>query len=224
MSQEMDHLKFMEKFTNIKGVAATLIFDNIDTDAILPSRFLTKTTLTGKSGFGKFLFSDWKMKDGDNKDNFFLNLPKYKNSKILIARENFGCGSSREHAVWALMGFGIRSVIASSFGEIFFNNCFKNGLLPITLEKEQIHSLSNIINKKTSNSIIEIDLPSNSIKLESTILYKFCIDKKRKNILLNGLDEISMTLESKERITSWQENDKKKRPWVYAIKNRALND
>tara|TARA_Y100000590_G_scaffold434610_1_gene552957 strand:+ start:1931 stop:2572 length:642 start_codon:yes stop_codon:yes gene_type:complete len=213
----------MEKFANIQGIAATLILDNIDTDAILPSRFLTKTTQTGKSGFGQFLFADWKKNKEGTTEDFILNKPKYKASKILIAGKNFGCGSSREHAVWALLGFGIKSVIASSFGEIFYNNCFKNGLLPITLDNNIIQSLSNRINTESNNSFVTIDLLTNSIKLESGITFEFSIDKKRKNMLINGLDEISLTLKSKEKISSWQDQDKKKRPWVYKI-NQNIND
>ena len=210
----------MEKFTYLSGVAAPLFRKNIDTDAILPSRFLTKINETGKSGFGKFLFADWRFKkNNDLNQDFILNKTSYNKSKILLTDENFGCGSSREHAVWALLGFGIRAVIAPSFGEIFYNNCFKNGLFPLIMNSNVIERIIENLDKGTNKYIISIDLNKKKITDNINSTYTFEIDDQRRLILLEGKDPISITLEKKDLINNWQKVDKIKRPWIYLEKN-----
>lgn len=189
----------MEKFKKIKSTAVPFEKVNVDTDQIVPKQFLK---LINKTGFGKYLFYNWRFdENGKPLQNFILNDPKYKNSKILITQENFGCGSSREHAVWALQDFGFSVIIAPSFADIFYSNCFKNGLLPIKLD-------SKIVNKLMNNtSEIEVDLEHQTIKTDSELI-NFDIDEYKKNNLLNGFDEIALTLNNNDKILDYEKKSK----------------
>ncbi len=185
----------MDKFKKIKSIVTPFDKVNVDTDQIVPKQFLK---LIQKTGFGKFLFYNWRF-DSDEKPNssFILNDPKYKNSKILITQDNFGCGSSREHAVWALQDYGFSVIIAPSFADIFFSNCFKNGLLAIILNSKIVEKLLKI---KTE---IEVDLENQIIKTDTEII-PFQIDEYKKKNLLNGLDEIALTLKYQNKILEYE--------------------
>jgi len=185
----------MEKFKKIKSIVTPFDKVNVDTDQIVPKQFLK---LIQKTGFGKFLFYNWRF-DSDEKPNssFILNDPKYKNSKILITQDNFGCGSSREHAVWALQDYGFSVIIAPSFADIFFSNCFKNGLLAIILNSKIVEKLLKI------QTEIEVDLENQIIKTDTEII-PFQIDEYKKKNLLNGLDEIALTLKYQDKILEYE--------------------
>jgi 3-isopropylmalate/(R)-2-methylmalate dehydratase small subunit len=185
----------MDKFKKIKSIPTPFDKVNVDTDQIVPKQFLK---LIQKTGFGKFLFYNWRF-NSDEKPNsdFILNDPKYKNSKILITKDNFGCGSSREHAVWALQDYGFAVIIAPSFADIFFSNCFKNGLLPIILDFKIVEKLLKI------QTEIEVDLENQIIKTDSEII-PFQIDEYKKKNLLNGLDEIALTLKHQDKILEYE--------------------
>jgi len=187
----------MEPFENLKSIITPLDKVNVDTDQIVPKQFLK---LIQKTGFGKFLFYDWRYDDaGKPKSDFILNNPNYKNSKILITRDNFGCGSSREHAVWALKDYGFSVIIAPSFADIFYNNCFKNGILPIRLDSKIIDEFFK------SNFEIVIDLEKQTIKTpEKSILFE--IEPYRKENLIEGFDDITITLQSVEKIIEYEKN------------------
>jgi 3-isopropylmalate/(R)-2-methylmalate dehydratase small subunit len=204
-----------DKFTTLEGTAAPLLRANIDTDAILPSRFLTRINETGKDGFGGFLFGDWRFEKDEKtpKPDFVLNQPIYKDAKIMLARDNFGCGSSREHAVWALKGYGIRCVIAPSFGEIFFNNCFKNMVLPVVLAEDAVEAIA--VQVEAGQRTVSVDLEAQTVASPDGTAYHFDIDAARKNALLKGLDAIGVTLQGWDRIKAWQDADRVKRPWNY---------
>jgi len=207
----------MNKFKTFKSVAIPLIRNNIDTDAIIPKQYLKAVS---RQGFGNFLFDDWRYKDpGDldveiskrkKNDDFILNKKDFEKAQIIISGENFGCGSSREHAVWALSDFGIKSVIAISFADIFYNNCFKNGLLPVILKKEEIEEIKTYIG---SLSLIEINLENQLVKCADKS-YEFEIDPSRKFNLINGIDDISKTLEYQNDIISYENKRKKNKPWL----------
>jgi 3-isopropylmalate/(R)-2-methylmalate dehydratase small subunit len=186
----------MEPFQNVKSIVTPLDKVNIDTDQIIPKQFLK---LVQKSGFGKFLFFNWRYDENENiKSDFILNDPKYDDSKILVTGDNFGCGSSREHAVWALDDYGFSVIISSSFADIFFSNCFKNGILPISLE-------SNIIEKLLQETnAIEVDLENQIIKTSSEDI-SFEINSHKKKILLEGLDDIAQTFHYKDKISEFEE-------------------
>jgi len=185
----------MEPFRKIKSIVTPFDKVNVDTDQIVPKQFLK---LIHKTGFGKFLFYNWRFdSNGNSIPSFILNDPKYKNSKILITRDNFGCGSSREHAVWALKDYGFFVIIAPSFADIFYSNCFKNGLLPIILDSKTVDSLFQ------TSSEIEVDLEAQKIKTTTTTI-SFEIDEHRKQILLKGLDDIAMTLEYEDEISDYE--------------------
>ena len=185
----------MEPFKKIKSIAMPFDKVNVDTDQIVPKQFLK---LIHKTGFGKFLFYNWRFdNNGKPISDFILNDPKYKNSKILISRDNFGCGSSREHAVWALKDYGFFVIIAPSFADIFYSNCFKNGLLPIKLEPKIVDDLIQ------TGTEIEVDLEAQKIKTQ-TKTTSFEIDDHRKQILLKGLDDIAMTLEYEDKISNYE--------------------
>lgn len=204
----------MDKFTKLTGLAAPLMQPNIDTDAILPSRFLTRTNQYGKSGFGEVLFSDWRFAaDGKPKPDFVLNRPEYAGANILLAAENFGCGSSREHAVWALLGFGIRCVIAPGFGEIFYNSSFVNGLLPVVLAKEKVVALADAVD--VGGDAMSVDLEAQEVTGPDGKVYAFEIDASRREALLEGLDAIAVTLKREAEITAFQDADRQSRPWIY---------
>ena len=197
----------MEKFNILKGIPVNLPMMNVDTDMIIPKQFL-KTIK--KSGLGKSLFFEMRYDDKGKKiDNFILNKEPYNKSPILLTGKNFGCGSSREHAPWALLDFGIICIIGPSFADIFYNNCFKNGMLPIVLSP---NNLEEIIEYSKRKEIIEINLTKQEIKFGNKII-NFEIDSFKKKCLLNGLDDISLTLENSEKIFSYEENLKKKKPW-----------
>ena len=189
----------MEPFTKINSIVTPLDKVNVDTDQIVPKQFLK---LVQKSGFGKFLFYNWRFNENEVPNpNFVLNNPNYKNSKILVAGDNFGCGSSREHAVWALQDFGFSVIIAPSFADIFFSNCFKNGILPITLESKTVEKLQN------ENNPIDVDLQNQIIKTVNDEIH-FDIDPHKKKILLEGLDDIAQTLQFQDKITDFEKNSK----------------
>lgn len=204
-----------DKFTTLKGTAAPLMRANIDTDAILPSRFLTRINETGKDGFGGFLFGDWRFEKDEKtpKPDFVLNQANYKDAKIMLARDNFGCGSSREHAVWALKGYGIRCVVAPSFGEIFFNNCFKNMVLPVVLDQDAVEAIAAQV--EAGQRTVSVDLETQTVTAPDGTAYHFDIDAARKNALLKGLDAIGVTLQGWDQIKAWQDADRVKRPWNY---------
>lgn len=185
----------MEPFRKIKSIVMPFDKVNVDTDQIVPKQFLK---LIHKTGFGKFLFYNWRFDSNGNPiPSFILNDPKYKNSKILITRDNFGCGSSREHAVWALKDYGFFVIIAPSFADIFYSNCFKNGLLPIKLDSKTVDSLFQTISE------IEVDLEAQKITTQTKTI-SFEIDEHRKQILLKGLDDIAMTLEYEDEISDYE--------------------
>ena len=198
----------MQKFNILKGIPANLPMANVDTDMIIPKQFL-KTIK--KTGLGKSLFFEMRYDEAGKKiKKFVLNKEPYNNSSILLTGKNFGCGSSREHAPWALLDFGIRCIISPSFADIFYNNCFKNGMLPIVLNEEKIEELIQYSERKQS---IEISLSEQKIKLKNKII-SFDIDVFKKKCLLNGLDDISMTLEQSKKISFYENTTLKSRPWI----------
>ncbi len=202
----------MDKFTRLTGVAAPLPMINVDTDMIIPKQFLKTIKRTG---LGKSLFFDMRYDDaGAENPDFVLNRPAYRQSKILVAGENFGCGSSREHAPWALLDFGIRCVVAPSFADIFYNNCFKNGILPIALPKGEIDKLMDDA-ERGANATLTIDLEKQEITGPDGGCIRFEIDPFRKHCLLEGLDEIGLTLQKAASITSFEETQKSSQPWLY---------
>lgn len=189
----------MEKFKKIKTIVTPLDQINVDTDQIIPKQFLK---LVKKSGFGKYLFYNWRYDENENqKQDFVLNDNKYQNSKILVTGENFGCGSSREHAVWALQDYGFSVIIAPSFGDIFYSNCFKNGILPIQLEERMVEKL------KHESGELEVDLENQLLKT-NTEQVPFDINSYKKRILLEGLDDISQTLQLQDKISEFEKHSK----------------
>ena len=198
----------MEKFNILKSVPANLPMMNVDTDMIIPKQFL-KTIK--KSGLGKSLFFEMRYDEqGKKVSNFVLNKEPYNKSSILLAGKNFGCGSSREHAPWALLDFGIKCVISPSFADIFYNNCFKNGMLPIVLDQKQLEELIEYSERKEA---IEINLTEQKIKLGNKII-SFEVDAFKKKCLLNGLDDIALSLKKSEKISSYEKNIQKTKPWM----------
>ena len=198
----------MEKFNTLKGIPANLPMINVDTDMIIPKQFL-KTIK--RSGLGKSLFFEMRYDDqGEKIDNFVLNEEPYNKSSILLTGKNFGCGSSREHAPWALLDFGIKCIMGLSFADIFYNNCFKNSMLPIVLSQ---NNLEEIVEYSKRKEIVEINLTKQEIKFGNKII-NFKIDPFKKECLLNGLDDISLSLEKSEKISSYEENLKKTKPWT----------
>ena len=189
----------MEKFKKIKTIVTPLDQINVDTDQIIPKQFLK---LVKKSGFGKYLFYNWRYDENENqKQDFVLNDNKYQNSKILVTGENFGCGSSREHAVWALQDYGFSVIIAPSFGDIFYSNCFKNGILPIQLEERMVEKLIH------ESGELEVDLENQLLKT-NTEQVPFDINSYKKRILLEGLDDISQTLQLQDKISEFEKHSK----------------
>ena len=200
----------MEKFSKVKSVPAYLPIVNIDTDMIIPKQFLKTIKRTG---LGKSLFFEMRYDENEKPvENFILNQSPYNQTKILIADKNFGCGSSREHAPWALLDFGIRVVIAPSFADIFYNNCFKNGILPIVMDSEKIKELSELSIEKKE---ITVDLEDQKIHKDDNQPFDFEVDKFRKECLLNGHDDIALTLNKSSKINSFIENNKSKTPWLF---------
>jgi 3-isopropylmalate/(R)-2-methylmalate dehydratase small subunit len=201
----------MQKFNNLKGVAAPFNFMNVDTDKIIPKQFLKTIKRTG---LGKHLFDEMRFKDdGSEKEDFILNQEPYRSSSIIVAGDNFGCGSSREHAPWALSDFGIKCIISTSFADIFYNNSFKNGLLPIKVSAEDREALMADA-KDRENPELEIDLPSQEIRRPNGSIIKFEIDPFRKKCLLEGLDDIGLTMQKSDEITTFETNMSSQRPWL----------
>jgi 3-isopropylmalate/(R)-2-methylmalate dehydratase small subunit len=190
----------MESFKKIKSIVTPLDKVNVDTDQIIPKQFLK---LVQKTGFGQYLFYDWRFENGTKpREDFVLNSSKYYDSKILLTRDNFGCGSSREHAAWALLDYGFRVVIAPSFADIFYNNCFKNGILPIMLDSQSVEKLFN------NSSEIEVDLLHQTITTDDIVI-PFEIESHRKKTLLEGLDDIAVTLQYEDKITMYEKSKPK---------------
>jgi 3-isopropylmalate/(R)-2-methylmalate dehydratase small subunit len=202
----------MEKFTKTESNIAILEIDNIDTDMIIPKQFLK--TLK-KSGLGEKLFYEMRYSEkGEKLKDFILNQEEYTNAQILLAGSNFGCGSSREHAPWAIKDFGLKVVIANSFADIFYGNCFKNGILPITLPKEETDAIKKHISKNPNS--FTVDLISQTIQSsDGSLFIKFEIPSQKKEILLQGLDDITETLQHLNLINKFEEKDKNIRPWIY---------
>ena len=201
----------MDKFTVLTGVAAPLPMINIDTDMIIPKQFWKTIKRTG---LGKNLFDEMRFTpDGTENPDFVLNKQAWRKASILVAGANFGCGSSREHAPWAILDFGIRCVIAPSFADIFFNNCFKNGILPIQLPQEQVDKLLDDANRG-ANATVTIDLAKQEIRGPDGGVITFEIDAHRKKCLLEGLDDIALTLQKKDRIESFETARKQNQPWL----------
>jgi len=201
----------MEKFNKLEGVAAPLPMINVDTDMIIPKQFL-KTI--HRTGLGKALFDEMRYaKDGSELPEFVLNKPQYRKAQILVTGENFGCGSSREHAPWALLDFGIRCIIAPSFADIFYNNCFKNGILPIKLPQEQVDKLMDDAGRG-ANAIVSIDLETLEIRGPDGGMIKFEVDAFRRQCLLNGWDDIGLTLRDEPKISAFEKEHKAQAPWL----------
>ncbi len=201
----------MDKFTVLEGVAAPLKVINVDTDTIIPKQYLKTIKRTG---LGKGLFSEKRFNDdGSENPDFVLNKPAYRNAKILVAGDNFGCGSSREHAPWALLDFGIRCVISTSFGDIFYNNSFKNGILPIRVSHEDLEKLFDDA-ERGANATMTIDLENQEIRGPDGGAIKFDIDPHRKHCLLNGLDDIGLTMVKKDKIDTFESKVGAERPWM----------
>lgn len=193
----------MDSFKEIKSKLIPLDMINVDTDQIIPKQFLK---LIQKTGYGDFLFYDWRFDhSGNPKKQFVLNDPKYKERQVLLTRDNFGCGSSREHAVWALFDYGIRVIISSSFADIFYNNCFKKGLLPIFLSKNEIEYLFNLVDEK--DATVEVSLQNQTVSLSGKTI-NFDLDSTRKKMLLEGMDEIGFTLRFNDRILNYEKASK----------------
>ena len=217
----------MEAFNIVKGIVAPLDRANVDTDAIIPKQFLKSVK---RSGFGPNLFDEWRYLDHgepgmDNSKrplnpDFVLNQSRYKDAKILLVRDNFGCGSSREHAVWALLDYGIRVVIGPSFADIFYNNCFKNGVLPVVLAATVVDQLFIYV-EDNEGFQLTVDLPAQTISIQDGEAFNFEIDGFRKNCLLNGLDEIGLTLESRDEIKRYEEKRRHEAPWLFDVITRG---
>ena len=201
----------MEKFTTLSGVAAPLPMVNVDTDMIIPKQFLKTIKRTGlKEG----LFYEMRyLDDGSENPDFVLNKPAYRKAQIIVAGDNFGCGSSREHAPWALLDYGIKVVISTQFGDIFYNNCFKNGVLPIRVSQKDLDALFDDA-ERGANAIVTIDLPNQEIRGPDGGTVKFEIDAFRKHCLMNGLDDIGLTMEKKTSIDGYEEKLKTERAWA----------
>ena len=201
----------MEPFKKLDGIAAPLNMINVDTDMIIPKQFLKTIRRTG---LGKALFDEMRYKqDGSENPDFVLNKPAYRQAQILVTGENFGCGSSREHAPWALLDFGIRCVIAPSFADIFYNNCFKNGILPIKLPQEIVDRLMDDA-MRGANARISVDLEAMEIRGPDGGMVKFEVDAFRRQCLLNGWDDIGLTLRDEDKITSYEARHKADAPWL----------
>ena len=212
----------MEKFTTLSGIVMPLDRSNVDTDAIIPKQFLKSIK---KTGFGPNLFDEWRyldhgepgMDNSRRKPNpdFILNFPRYANAQILLARGNFGCGSSREHAPWALLDYGFRCIMAPSFADIFFNNCFKNGILPIVFDGKTIDDLFVLVEAKPGFSM-RVDLAGQTVELPDGATFGFDIESDRKHALQNGLDDIALTLEKADLIRDYEIRRKDEVPWLFA--------
>jgi len=216
-----EHTTLMNKFTVLDGLVAPLDRANVDIDAIIPKQFLKSIK---RSGFGPNLFDEWRYLDVgqpgvDNSQrplnpDFVLNQPRYQGASVLLARKNFGCGSSREHAPWALEQYGFRAIIAPSFADIFYNNCFKNGLLPIVLSEQEVDRLFNEVKAFPGYKLV-VDLPAQTVSTSNgDAVYRFEIDAFRKHCLINGLDDIGLTLQHADKIRSFEERHIANFPWL----------
>ena len=212
----------MDKFARLEGVVAPLDRDNVDTDAIIPKQFLKSIK---RSGFGPNLFDEWRYTDVGQpgadcsnrpiKPDFVLNLPRYKGAQILLTRKNFGCGSSREHAPWALLDFGFKVILAESYADIFFNNCFKNGILPIVLPVETLDLLFAQV-EAAPGYTLTVDLEKQVIECPDGKSVSFEVDAFRKECLINGWDDIGLTLRHSDKIRGFEENRRVEQPWLFA--------
>ena len=201
----------MQPFTSLTGVAAPMKITNVDTDMIIPKQYLKTIKRTG---LGTGLFAEMRFnEDGSENKDFVLNQPAYRKAQILVAGDNFGCGSSREHAPWALLDFGIRCIISTSFADIFYNNCFKNGILPIKVTQEQLDQLMDEA-ARGANATLTVDLESQEIQTSDGHAVHFEIDSFRKHCLLNGLDDIGLTMEKAKSIDSFESKVSAERPWL----------
>src|ERR1700736_6789989 len=208
----------MDKFTVLEGVAAPLPMINVDTDKVIPKQYLKTIKRTG---LGTGLFAEMRYNaDGSENPDFVLNKPAYRNAKMIVAGDNFGCGSSREHAPWALADFGIRCVIAPSFADIFYNNCFKNGLLPIALPQEIVDKLMDDA-KKGANAVLTIDLENQTISRPDGEKVHFEVDPFRKHCLLNGLDDIGLTEQKGAEIAAYEQKARASRPWIFGMTEKG---
>jgi 3-isopropylmalate/(R)-2-methylmalate dehydratase small subunit len=202
----------MDAFTKLKGLVAPLDRVNVDTDQIIPKQYL-KTIK--RSGLREGLFSDWRYgPDGKGDRSFFLNQQRYEGASILLARDNFGCGSSREHAPWALMDYGFRCIIAPSYADIFFNNCFKNGMLPVVLKGNEVAQLFKEVEAQPGYQVT-VDLAAQTVTTPSGTTFRFDVDPFRKDCLLKGLDEIGLTLGHEKDITAYEQRRKQEVPWLF---------
>ncbi len=210
----------MQPFTTLKGLVAPMDRANVDTDAIIPKQFLKSIKRTG---YGPYLFDEWRYQDQGEpgmdctnrpiKSDFVLNRPRYQGASILLARENFGCGSSREHAPWALLDYGFRCIIAPSFADIFYNNCFKNGILPIVLTSDAMDALFKACQAEQGYKL-KIDLAAQTVTTPTNEVLNFDVDAFRKHCLLNGLDDIALTLEHADDIHAYEEKRRNEAPWL----------
>ena len=201
----------MDKFTTLTGVAAPLPIVNVDTDMIIPKDYLKTIKRTG---LGTGLFAEMRYnEDGSENPDFVLNKPAYRNAQILVAGDNFGCGSSREHAPWALLDFGIRCVISTSFADIFYNNCFKNGILPIKVSQEELDKLMDDA-ERGSNAVLSVDLEAMEIRGPDGGVINFDLDEFRRHCLLNGLDDIGLTMAKAPSIDRFEQKNTESRPWA----------
>ncbi len=212
----------MQAFTRLKGLVVPLDRANVDTDAIIPKQFLKSIKRTG---YGPFLFDEWRYEDVGQpgmdcskrplRKDFVLNQPRYQGAEIMLARENFGCGSSREHAPWAIADYGISCVIAPSFADIFYNNCFKNGILPVVLKDEEMDVLFSETQSHEGYKL-DVDLESQTVTTPSGQVFNFEVDDFRKHCLLNGLDDIALTLQQADKIKAYEAKRKQEAPWLFA--------
>jgi 3-isopropylmalate/(R)-2-methylmalate dehydratase small subunit len=202
----------MDAFTVLKGLVAPLDRVNVDTDQIIPKQYLKTIKRTG---LREGLFFDWRYgNEGTAQQDFFLNQPRYQGASILLARDNFGCGSSREHAPWALLDYGFRCIIAPSFADIFFNNCFKNGMLPVVLQPAEVSQLFREAGSQPGYQLT-VDLAAQTVTTPTGTSFRFDIDSFRKHCLLNGLDEIGLTLQHEAEITAYEQRRKQEAPWLF---------
>ena len=202
----------MEKFTRLTGIAAPMDAINVDTDQIIPKLHLRTIKRTG---LGKVLFDELRFHpDGTEKPEFVLNRPPWREAEILVAGDNFGCGSSREHAPWALLDFGIRCIVSTSFADIFYNNCFKNGILPVTVPRDALNALMADASDR-ENPVLTFDLEAQEITRPNGAVLGFTIDEFRRDCLLNGLDDIGLTMQKVDRIDAFEARQREQQPWLY---------
>ncbi len=204
----------MEKFTKITGVAAPLMRQNVDTDLVIRIERLVNNT--GRQGLGPYCFEQIRFKqDGSENPDCVLNQEPYRGAPIILSKENFGCGSSREGAVWALAGMGVKAVIAPSYGDIFYSNCFQNGLLPVALPLSEVEQLADEMRASPGNARVTVDLENCQVVSPTGRVIPFKIDARRQHALLAGLDDIAQTMTHKDKVEAWQASDKNARPWVW---------